>query len=131
MDDGKAMAKSRLRLPELARDSHLETQLMPEHTVHFFTETPTITRQEVWKRTRRIGVGGFGTVWLEKCVRGHQPGNDVARAVKVIHLSGGPSAVVAYGRELEALAKFSQRKVCNFLSPDQRSCKGATCRGSG
>jgi len=130
MDDGKAMAMAESRLPELARDSRLVTQRMSEHTVHFFAETPIVTRPEVWKRTRRIGAGGFGTVWLERCVQGHQPGNDVERAVKVIHLSGGHSTVVAYRRELEALAKFSQRKVGSLL-PTYRSCEGAKFRGPG
>lgn len=115
MDDNNAMAKS--HLPELARDSRLETERTSERTVHFFTESPTIVRQEVWKQTQRIGAGGFGTVFLEQCVAGHQPGNHMLRAVKVIHLSGNQSNVAVYGRELEALTKFSQRKVCNLHYP--------------
>ncbi len=98
-------------LPELARDSHLVTKPTPGYTIHFFAETPTVTRQEVWKREKRIGEGGSGIVWLETCVRGQEPGKDKLRAVKVIPIREGQSTVAEFARELEALAKFSQRKV--------------------
>ncbi|KAI0469097.1 kinase-like domain-containing protein [Xylaria cf. heliscus] len=101
------------RLPELARDSRLVTRMTPDYCVHFFAETPTVTRKEIWKRTKRIGAGGFGTVWLEKCIEGHEGGNDTLRAVKVLELPSSAQtqeAIAQCGRELEALAKFSQRK---------------------
>ena len=113
MEDDDAMAMS--RLPELARDSHLETTRTSEVTEHFFAESPTVVRREVWRQKRRIGWGAFGSVWVEECIAGHRPDNSRERAVKVIHLSGVHSNV--YGRELEALAKFSQRKVCSLPCP--------------
>lgn len=105
---------ARTVLPELARDSHLVTRMTSDYCVHFFAETPTVTRKEVWKRTKRIGAGGFGTVWLEKCIEGQESGNDKYRAVKVLRLPSSAQAqdaIAQCGRELEALAKFSQRKV--------------------
>ncbi|KAH8161060.1 hypothetical protein CIB48_g7180 [Xylaria polymorpha] len=104
---------ARTVLPELARDSHLVTRMTSDYCVHFFAETPTVTRKEVWKRTKRIGAGGFGTVWLEKCIEGQESGNDKYRAVKVLRLPSSAQAqdaIAQCGRELEALAKFSQRK---------------------
>lgn len=101
-------------LPELARDSQLETLVTSGYCIHIFSETPTVTRKEVWARVKRIGAGGFGTVWLENCINGHQNGNNVYRAVKELQLpSDVPTqeAIAKYRRELEALAKFSQAKV--------------------
>ncbi|KAL1862615.1 hypothetical protein Daus18300_008412 [Diaporthe australafricana] len=101
-------------LPELARDSQLATAVTSDCCMHFFAETPTSTRKEVWKRTKRLGSGGYGTVWLEICVEGQDIDvNNKCRAVKVLQLpTDAPvaEAVSRYGRELEALAKFSQRK---------------------
>ncbi|KAK4209361.1 hypothetical protein QBC37DRAFT_450559 [Rhypophila decipiens] len=55
-------------LPELVRDSELETKFdSGRRTIHFFHDTPTTTRQEVWQREKKpIGRGAFGEVWLEK-----------------------------------------------------------------
>ncbi|KAH8896323.1 kinase-like protein, partial [Thozetella sp. PMI_491] len=102
-------------LPELARDSHLDTHVAPEHCIHSFVESPTITRREVWKRTKHIGTGGFGTVWLETCIQGHEKEDGALRAVKVLQLPPGAQVdpqrgIITYGRELEALAKFSHKK---------------------
>jgi hypothetical protein len=102
------------RLPDLVRDSKLETHFLPGdivETVHTYHEPdPTsqrrlVSRSEHWQRQRRIGGGGFGSVWLEKCTEGH---HDIqVRAIKRIEIS----AQVDYNRELEAIAKFSHRKV--------------------
>ena len=102
------------RLPDLVRDSKLETHFLHGNiaeTVHTYNEPdPTsqrrlVSRSEHWQRQTRIGGGGFGSVWLEKCTKGHR---DIqVRAVKRIEIS----ARVDYNRELEAIAKFSHRKV--------------------
>jgi hypothetical protein len=99
------------RLPDLVQDSKLETHFLPGETVHTYHEPdPTsqrrlVSRSEHWQRQTRIGDGGFGSVWLEKCTEGHR---DIQlRAVKRIEIS----ARVDYNRELEAIAKFSHRKV--------------------
>lgn len=73
-----------------------------------------MTRSEHWRLQERIGGGGFGTIWLEKCIKGGRPsvlGQDGSvRAVKQIDLDTrlGP---VDYHRELEAIAKFSHPHV--------------------
>jgi hypothetical protein len=51
-------------------------------------------------------------VWLEKCMKGNKD-HDV-RAVKEIAVSVG-NRRVEYNRELEAIAKFSHRRVCPIL----------------
>ena len=100
------------RLPDLVRDLKLETHFIPGdivETVHTYHEPDPISRQrlgsrsEHWQRQRRIGDGGFGSMWLEKCTKGHR---DIqVRAVKRMEIS----AHVEYNRELDAIAKFSHR----------------------
>ncbi|KAL5363914.1 kinase-like domain-containing protein [Aspergillus floccosus] len=103
-------------LPDLVRDSELETHFLPDcntETVHTYHERSPysrglVSRSEHWRRLRKIGGGGFGTVWLERCIKGGQPGIEL-RAVK--HLDMTPNAKrLDYSRELEAIAKFSQWK---------------------
>ena len=106
------------RLPDLIRDSKLETHFLPGdlvETVHTYHEPdPTsrrqISRSEHWQRQRKIGGGGFGNVWLEKCTKGGNHDNEV-RAIKQIDITGQHSGGIDYNRELEAIAKFSHRKV--------------------
>lgn len=107
------------RLPDLVRDSKLETHFLSGvETVHTYHESdPTsrrrlVPRSEHWQRERKIGRGGFGSVWVEKCTKGHR--NIEVRAVKQIEIDHG-SARIDYNRELEAIAKFSHQKVC-FIS---------------
>lgn len=106
------------RLPDLVRDSKLETHFLPDssvETVHTYLESdPTsqqrlVTRSEHWKRQKKIGGGGFGSVWLEKCTKGGRRGIEV-RAIKQIEIDRR-SARIDYNRELEAIAKFSHWKV--------------------
>lgn len=101
------------RLPELVRDSLLDTQFVSGITVHTYPG-PRGDRQEVWKREKSIGSGGSGRVWLETCIDGHSQGPS-QRAVKCVPI-GASSEVISYSRELEALAKFSQRKVSGYAS---------------
>jgi hypothetical protein len=70
-----------------------------------------IREQERWQRTKHLGSGSFGVVWLETCTEGSSSGR--VRAVKEI-VKGTASVTVVYSRELEAIAKFSQEKVSNF-----------------
>ncbi|KAK0619201.1 kinase-like domain-containing protein [Immersiella caudata] len=59
--------------------------------------------EEIWKRQRFLGRGGFGGVWLEKCVSGLGHKTGYLRAIKEIPNLAG----VDFTRELEALATFS------------------------
>ena len=108
------------RLPDLIRDSKLETYFPPGNgieTVHTYHESdPTsqrrlVSRSEHWQRQRKIGGGGFGSVWLEKCTKGGKNRNIEVRAIKQIEISQHHSARIDYNRELEAIAKFSHWKV--------------------
>jgi hypothetical protein len=64
-----------------------------------------------WQRQRKIGGGGFGSVWLEKCTKGGKNRDIEVRAIKQIEISQQNSARIDYNRELEAIAKFSHWKV--------------------
>ena len=66
-----------------------------------------IKKSEHWQREKKIGDGGFGEVWLERCTKGNSHGHDV-RAIKQMEVR----RQVDYGRELEAIAKFSHPKAC-------------------
>ena len=105
------------RLPDLVRDSKLETQFLPEfsvETVHIYHESKHRRRQlvsisEHWKRKKKIGGGGYATVWLEICPTVSRHGVRT-RAVKQIETSGR-FARIDFTRELETIAKFSHPKV--------------------
>ena len=104
------------RLPDLVRDSKLETRLSTGSTVHTYYETDPkslrriVPRDEHWQRQSIIGGGSYGRVWLEKCIQGQR---DVEfRAVKQISTAiRRRSKPINYNRELEAIAKFSHQKV--------------------
>jgi len=101
-------------IPDLVRDTELEVQIFPDHviqTVYVSNQTAGERRtreQEVWQRNKKLGEGGFGVVWREKCRAG--PSSGRLRAVKKIN-KGTVNVIPNYYRELEAMAKFSQEKV--------------------
>jgi|ERR1700722_5857807 hypothetical protein len=104
-----------LHIPDLVRDSKLDTEFDPEHTKHIYYEsglTPrqrTVRREERWKRKKYIGQGSYGSVWLEHCVMGQREVE--FRAVKMIPKLQPTSKPIDYNRELEAIAKFSHWRV--------------------
>lgn len=61
-----------------------------------------------------LGHGGCGLVWLEKKEKILEAEEDRWRAVKAIRVADSKSTNegVRYVRELEALKRFSQPKVC-------------------
>ena len=65
-------------------------------------------RRVVSKGQRHIGIGMFGTVWLEKCT---SDGGSKLRAVKEVRKIRENFDSIDYDRELEAIAKLSQQKV--------------------
>ncbi|KAN0067515.1 WD40-repeat-containing domain protein [Elaphomyces granulatus] len=104
------------RLPDLVRDSKLETHFLPVETIHTYHESdPTsqrrlISRSEHWQRQRKIGGGSSASVWLEKCTKGGHRDVEV-RAIKQIEIHQHSGRIlVDYSRELEAIAKFSHPK---------------------
>lgn len=102
-------------IPDLVRDSRLETRFHTKYTAHRFHEldltngAKTVIRVEYWQRQRRIGGGSYGRVWLERCVKGGRD-HDV-RAVKEIDKPPQARKHINYHRELEAIAKFSHDRV--------------------
>ncbi|KAK2756397.1 hypothetical protein FQN54_005289 [Arachnomyces sp. PD_36] len=101
------------RLPDLVRDSKLETRFLHAETIHIYDEPDPssrrrlVSRSEHWERQKKIGGGGFGSVWLEKCTKG---GRDIkVRAVKQLE-KDRRFGHLNYNRELEAVAKFSHWK---------------------
>lgn len=98
----------------LVKDSKLHTKLDAELTTHTFLESTLVAgrrgrrreREELWKKKRDLGIGIFGTVWLEECVS-----EGKLRAVKEVRKSVPGSRSMDYNRELEAIARFSQQKV--------------------
>ena len=105
------------RLPDLVHDSKLETWFYPKsnYTCHQFYDSDVahgeraVVRQEYWKRQDYIGGGGYGSVWLEKCIKGEK--DHSLRAVKEIRKPASSRKPVNYNRELEAIAKFSHQRA--------------------
>jgi len=111
------------RLPDLVRDSKLETRFLPDfsvetvHIYHWHEAEPAqrrpVSLSEHWKRQQKIGGGGYSTVWLESCPKVSRYGVQL-RAVKQIE-TGGRFARIDFNRELEAIAKFSHPRVSEDL----------------
>lgn len=101
-------------IPDLVRDTELEVQIFPDHVIQtVYISNPTAggrrtQEREKWQRNKKLGQGGFGVVWREKCTAGPSPGK--LRAVKEIY-KGTIKVIPNYYKELEAMAKFSQEKV--------------------
>ncbi|KAH9897216.1 kinase-like domain-containing protein [Xylariomycetidae sp. FL2044] len=99
-------------LPDLVLGTKLETSFQGDHTVHFHDEhsdderdTRPLAGQETWEQTELLGQGGYGEVWLQRCIQGRRLSR--LRAVKIVRLG---NTHAAYQRELETIAKFSQRR---------------------
>ncbi|KXG46890.1 uncharacterized protein PGRI_036360 [Penicillium griseofulvum] len=101
------------QVSDLVRDSKLPTKLDADLTTHTFLESTLVAgrrgrrreREEVWKKKRDLGIGIFGTTWLEECVS-----QGKLRAVKEVRKLVPGSRSMDYNRELEAIARFSQQK---------------------
>ncbi|KAK7422123.1 hypothetical protein QQX98_001866 [Neonectria punicea] len=97
-------------LPELVRDAKLhKNKILKNQVYHELYEAEDgsrpMRRWEGWKNEEIIGRGGFGEVWLQRCV---SRANKL-RAVKAIKKPKVMNANTC--RELEAMAKFSQRRA--------------------
>jgi serine/threonine protein kinase len=105
------------RISDLVRDSKLFTEFTSECTTHTFFGSTLVPgkkrarrqrREERWTKSKRLGHGSFGVVWLEECVTGR---NGRLRAVKEIRKETVGFQEEEYNRELEAIAKFSHARV--------------------
>lgn len=104
-------------MSDLVNEAKLPTKLGPDDTwIHTFLESTSAPgrrprrreREEIWKKKRHLGIGIFGTIWLEE--RDSDGGNKL-RAVKEVRKYSPGLKEVDYSRELEAIVKFSQQKV--------------------
>jgi len=105
-------------ISEHVDDCKLDTVFLPNET-SFQHRRPLIsgrpsTRQrfktETWERVKCLGQGGFGSVWLEENKDASQ-GRQLRAVKQLPKKATGRSAQVDYGRELEAITKFSREKV--------------------
>ena len=105
-------------LSDLVRDSKIETEALGSYIRHVFYEAGRsanerrVRREERWVRQRYLGQGTYGTVYLEKSENG---GEEKLRAVKEVKKFVVLGQELDYGRELEAIMKFSHPKVCVFI----------------
>ena len=102
------------RVSDLVTDSKLEIQIFDSFTIQTqYVSNPHEGQrrarvQQIWQRSKELGRGSFGVVWLEECAEGHDKGQ--VRAVKEIR-KDQTNASSNYNQELEAIAKFSQERV--------------------
>ena len=109
--EGRCSVATMAQIPDLVQDSMLDTDFHPdlEQTRHVqYVCTPKqrkLRKEQIWKREKGLGRGGFGIIWLERCIQGDCKGE--VRAVKMIRKLQNSN----YYRELEAIAIFSRTKV--------------------
>jgi hypothetical protein len=103
-------------LPDTVADWRLDVRLSGNHVIHVFDDPDPdskrrmVYREEHWLRKSLLGRGAFGDVWLQECTNGGS--SNRYRAVK--RISVGQRAQIRpelYVRELEAVVKFSHRRV--------------------
>lgn len=103
-----------LNISDRIIDSKIEVESFDGYTIQTRLVSNPATRQrptrerERWQRTKKLGKGSYGVVWLEKCTTGPSSGD--VRAVKEFDKQIANMSI-KYHRELEAIAKFSQEKV--------------------
>ncbi len=102
-------------LSDLLLDSKLQAEAFHDHTLQTnFVSNPSTRERRVrvdekWQRTKKLGSGSYGVVWLEKCLSG--PSSGQLRAVKELRKEVSHGCTLDYRQELEAIAKFSQERV--------------------
>lgn len=105
-----------VRLSELRAEFLSDTALNLKYTQHVelvaanAAERRKVRKVEQWVKQKKLGEGGFGLVYVQKCIVGEK--KDQLRAVKRIKKQDS----INYNRELEAIALFSQLKV-SFHKP--------------
>lgn len=94
------------KVSDLVHASRLEVTFLDDGVSQSVGGRRNVSTTQCWKRGRKLGQGGFGTVYLERC-----EAEGKVRAVKQLAKAGG----LDLNRELEAAALFSQRLV-SFLA---------------
>ena len=102
-------------LSDVVLDWKLECDVQSDCTLqtrHVTNSAEGLWRERVeerWERTRELGRGSFGVVWLEKCDYG--PSSGQLRAVKELRKTQASTRPKYYSKELEAVVKFSHKRV--------------------
>lgn len=104
------------RYPDLVQGTKLDTSFANDYTVHEYDDSEDeqplarpSRRVEHWATERSLAEGGFGEVYLQRCVNGRR--RVEWRAVKVLLKQKSRAKKINYVTELEAIAKFSQKRV--------------------
>ncbi|KAJ3494608.1 hypothetical protein NLG97_g3968 [Lecanicillium saksenae] len=102
-----------LKLPEIVNDFYIETESVSDTVVHVFRGIHG-RRRQIWSWGEELGRGGAGVVQLQTCIEGYTEADPKMRAVRCLPLKDA-SKFIHYSRELETLAKFSQKKYSDFF----------------
>jgi serine/threonine protein kinase len=106
------------RLPDRVRDAKLDTEVRDGLTIHTdYVEDASVHRRFriekiVWQTTRKIGQGGYGSVYLQERKSRSSTGPAV-RAIKRLRQTSHNTFI----HELEALAKFSSQPRVGGVNP--------------
>jgi len=112
-------------LSDLVRDTRLDVQVYTDYVIQVnLVSDPAAGRrrqriEQRWEAAGIIGRGSFGEVRLERCTSSGLPHHvGQLRAVKIVRKAANDSLgndPPTYHRELEAIAKFSQKRVCSAI----------------
>ena len=114
------------RPPDHLLDWKLETPLSTSSTtvthISYISGSSARERrvavQETWKRDRMLGIGTYGTVWVQRCSSRSSPNRPgplpSKRAVKEMRKTLTNGQTWDYVKELEAVVKFSHARVRNI-----------------
>lgn len=114
------------QLPDIVRDSKLETEIFDAYTQHIFYISGSsarerhMRREERWVRDQFLGQGAYGTVYLERCEQ--KDNSSRLRAVKEIKKFVVAGKELEYTRELEAISKFSHQRVREAMIEKTACC---------
>jgi hypothetical protein len=67
---------------------------------------------DVWKEEKSVGIGSYGNVRLHRCLTSKDEAQ--VQAVKAVSKKSLSFTGIDFLKELEAIAKFSQQKVCLY-----------------
>lgn len=109
-------------ISDLVLDTRIQVEFRHNVTYRHTVESKVSTarhvrrrqRKDTWQVERVLGRGSYGTVMLYKCLTSEGPAE--LQAVKRIE-KAVVSKGIDYYEELEAIAKFSQKKVSPLLAP--------------
>lgn len=98
---------------DLVADTKIRVEFDSDLTYRFSIQSSGLLRRrerkEAWRAERPLGEGASGSVWLHRCQA--QSSDAELQAVKRMDKAKMASQDLDWHKELEAIAKFSQRKV--------------------